>query len=125
MPRVSFKLLGHMERAPAETLDLPAGIEYAVVGPVMLHLHGASGPQAYSVLSTALGKWTVVENPEEIHRRFSDARLKAGNPHLKAGNPHLGCILIAPPERLTEYGSSDDQYDEDAMVGLGEYTAYD
>ena len=118
MPHVSFKILGHMERVPAETLDLPADIEYAVVGPVMLHLHGASGPQAYSVLSTALGKWTVVESTEEIHRRFSDARLQANQRVTRGTSPYPSSI--GSPERLTEWGPSDDD-----MAGLGEHTAHD
>ena len=106
MPRVTFKILGNPDREgklPDEVLDLPADIDYAVVGPVILHVSGTSGPQAYSVLSTILGKWTVVESPEEIHRRFSDARLGMGRKEW--AKDHV--MLQGPPERLTEYGPAD------------------
>ena len=122
MSRVTFKIPGN-SNAPDKLLDLPIGIDYAVAGPVILHFSDASGPQAYSVLSTALGKWTVVESPEEIHRRFSDARLRANQRVTRGTSPYPSSI--GSPERLTEWGPSDDQYDEDAMVGLGEHTAHD
>ena len=108
MPRVTFKILGSPDREdklPDEVLDLPADIDYAVVGPVMLHISGTSGPQAYSILSTVLGKWTVLESAEEIHRRFSDARLGMGRKEWAKDR----VMVQGPPERLTEYGPTDEE----------------
>ena len=102
--------------ASNEMLDLPAEIDYAVVG-AMLYFSDTPGPQAYSVLSTALGKWTVMESAEEIHRRFSDARprstqgMTTGERIAESKRLHdlafLSAFLNGPPERLTEYGPSD------------------
>ena len=105
MPHVSFKVFGDLERFPAEILDLPANIEYAVVGPIIMYLHGTPEPQSYSVLSTILGRWTVVESPEEIHRRFSDARLRANQGVTRGTSPYPSSI--GSPERLTEWGPPD------------------
>ena len=123
MYRVTFEVLGNTERVPAEVLDLPADIEYAVIGPVMLHLHGAPESQSCSVISTILGRWTVVESPEEIHRRFSDARLRANQGVTRGTSPYPSSI--GSPERLTEWGPSDDRYDEEAMAAIGKSIAHD